>query len=203
VWRITLYIAARDGERGQGRDRDALPSPHRASIDHAVKNPFGGRSFAPLAILPASVMGLVKEVGRHILRRPVMGLAVVAKTDDGKWVLIRRGDTGTWALPGGTAEWGETLRDTMARELLEEAGIEAASFERVVGVWSRPDRDPRFHAVTVVVTARVSPPARPPMNALEIREARLFDPAELPADMAMGMRDYVDAALRGGDPVFE
>ena len=33
-----------------------------------------------------------------------------ARTADGRWVLIRRGDTGEWALPGGTLEWGETLR---------------------------------------------------------------------------------------------
>lgn len=159
--------------------------------------------FAPLALLPSSVVGLMKEVLRHVLKRPVVGLAVAAKTEDGRWLLIRRGDTGTWALPGGTAEWGETLRDTMARELLEEAGVERCTFERVVGVWSRPDRDPRFHAVTVVVAARVDPPARPPMNPLEIREARLFALGDLPTDMAMGMRDYVDAALSGGEVAFE
>ena len=115
----------------------------------------------PLSILPRSVLGLVKEVGRHILRRPVVGLAVAAHTDDGRWLLIRRADTGTWALPGGTVEWGETLRTTFARELAEEAGVVGATFEHVVGVYSRPDRDPRFHAVTVVVRARIAPPERP------------------------------------------
>src|SRR6185295_17731149 len=118
----------------------------------------------PLSILPRSVLGLVKEVARHLLRRPVCGLAVAAHTGDDRWLLIRRGDTGTWALPGGTVEWGETLRTTFDRELLEEAGVTEATFERVVGVYSRPDRDPRFHAVTVLVSARVAEPSRPPMN---------------------------------------
>jgi 8-oxo-dGTP diphosphatase len=144
----------------------------------------------------------LKEVARHLLRRPVVGLAVAGRTTDGRWLLIRRGDTGTWALPGGTVEWGETLRTTFARELLEEAGVERAEIGRVVGVFSRPDRDPRFHAVTIVVTARVDPPSRPPMNPLEIREARLFDERDLPADLAMSMQDYVDAARRD-DVVFE
>jgi 8-oxo-dGTP diphosphatase len=155
-------------------------------------------SIAPLSLLPRSVLGLAKEVARHLLRRPVVGLAIAAHTDDGRWLLIRRGDTGTWALPGGTVEWGETLRTTFDRELDEEAGVTLATFERVVGVYSRPDRDPRFHAVTVVVTARIAPPSKPPMNPLEIREARLFREDELPRGLAMEMDDMLAAARRGG-----
>ena len=155
----------------------------------------------PLSILPKSLLGLAKEVGRHILRRPVVGLAVAARTDDGRWLLIRRGDTGTWALPGGTVEWGETLRTTFDRELEEEGGVVGATFEHVVGVYSRPDRDPRFHAVTVVVRARISPPVRPPMNPLEIREVRLFREDELPVGLAREMDDMLAAARRGGGAV--
>lgn len=155
-------------------------------------------SLGPLSLLPKSVLGLAKEVGRHLLRRPVVGLAVAAHTDDGRWLLIRRGDTGTWALPGGTVEWGETLRSTFDRELEEEAGVTGAVFERVVGVYSRPDRDPRFHAVTVVVRARITPPTAAPMNPLEIREARLFREDELPAPLALQMDDMFAAARRDG-----
>jgi 8-oxo-dGTP diphosphatase len=158
---------------------------------------------APLSLLPKSALGIMKEIGRHILRRPVIGVAVAARDRQGKWLLIRRADTGTWALPGGTVEWGETLRDTMKRELAEEAGVDSASFERVVGVWSRPDRDPRFHAVTIVVAASIDAPTRGPSNALEIREARLFEESELPNDLAMTMGDYLEAARTGGQPIFE
>jgi 8-oxo-dGTP diphosphatase len=150
----------------------------------------------PLSLLPDSVMRIVKEIGRHILRRPVVGIAAAARTDDGRWLLIRRADTGTWALPGGTLEWGETLRDSIARELVEEAGVTEAVFERVVGVYSRPDRDPRFHAVTVVVAMRTAEPSRPPVNPLEIREVRLFRDDELPSEMAMHMGDMLAAARR-------
>ena len=154
-------------------------------------------------MLPKAALGLLKEVARHLLKRPVVGLAVAARTADGRWLLIRRGDTGTWALPGGTVEWGETLRQTLEREMLEEGGVEKAVFGKVVGVFSRPDRDPRFHAVTVVVTATVEAPTRPPMNPLEIREARLFDDSALPTDLAMTMRDYVDAARANDAVTFE
>lgn len=153
--------------------------------------------------LPKGALTILKEVARHLLRRPVVGIAAAARTRDGRWLLIRRGDTGTWALPGGTLEWGETLRTALARELEEEAGVVGAEIVRTVGVFSRPDRDPRFHAVTVVVECTIDEPTKPPVNPLEILDVRLFVPSDVPRPMAMGMEDMLDAALRGGAPIIE
>jgi len=115
----------------------------------------------------------------------------VARVPDGRWVLIRRADTGDWALPGGTLEWGETFRTAIVRELREEAGVEVRRLGDVVGVYSDPDRDLRFHAVTVVVTAEVTAPLRPTENPAEIREVGLFSPGDLPSPLAHGMTDFV------------
>jgi 8-oxo-dGTP diphosphatase len=139
-------------------------------------------------------LALVKEIARHVLRRPVVGVAAAARTPDGRWLLVRRADLGAWALPGGTLEWGETLRKSLARELAEEAGVDDCQIVRLVGIFSRPDRDPRFHAVTVLFECKVEPPVRPPSNPLEIREARLFAPSELPDSLALNMRDLLDMA---------
>jgi 8-oxo-dGTP diphosphatase len=160
-------------------------------------------AFAPLSVLPAAALGVLKEILRHLLRRPVVGIAAAARTEDGRWLLIRRADTGTWALPGGTLEWGETLRTALARELEEEAGVTRFELRRVVGVYSRPDRDPRFHAVTVLALVTVEPPTKAPMNPLEIREARLFREDELPSSLAMHMDDLLAAARRGGETELE
>jgi len=154
-------------------------------------------AFAPLAILPKPVLDLGKEILRHLLKRPVVGVAVAGRTADGRWLLIRRGDTGTWAFAGGTVEWGETMRKTIERELDEEAGVAEVLVGRVIGVYSRPDRDVRFHAVTVLVEARVSEPVHAPSNPLEIREVRLFRDEELPPDLAMGMSDMMRDARAG------
>jgi 8-oxo-dGTP diphosphatase len=153
--------------------------------------------------IPKGAWTIVKEVVRHLLRRPVVGIAAVARTRDGRWLLIRRGDTGEWALAGGTLEWGELLSATIVRELEEEAGVVDCKVGRLVGVYSRPDRDPRFHAVSVVVECEVGEPVKPPVNPLEITEVGLFRTEDLPKPLAFGMQDMVRDALSGGPGVVE
>lgn len=146
--------------------------------------------------LPAGAFRLVKEAARHLLRRPVVGVAAAARTRDGRWLLIRRGDTGDWALPGGTLEWGETIHEALVREIAEEAGARVESFGELSGVYARSDRDVRFHAVTIVVRVEVSPPERPPENPIEIREVALFEDDALPPNIGMGMGDMIEHARR-------
>jgi 8-oxo-dGTP diphosphatase len=157
---------------------------------------------SPLSRLPQGLLDIMKEAARLILKRPVVGIAAAARTSDGKWVLIRRADTGTWALPGGTLEWGETLREALAREMEEEAGIPGVVPGRLVGVFSAPHRDPRFHGVTVVVECQVERPTAPPKNPVEILEVGFFADAELP-ELAMGMNDMIRAAQREGPAEIE
>jgi 8-oxo-dGTP diphosphatase len=152
--------------------------------------------------IPKGLWTIVKEVARHVLRRPVVGIAAAARTEDGRWILIRRTDTGEWALPGGTLEWGERLRDAIVRELAEEAGVDVLALGDLSGVYSDPGRDLRFHAVTVVVHARVTTPTRPPVNPMEVAEVGLFDAEALPRPLAHGMSRMLDDAV-ANEPAWE
>ncbi len=144
--------------------------------------------------LPKAAYGIVHEATRHVLRRPVVGIVAAARAPDGRFVLIRRADTGTWCLPGGTLEWGETLVKGLARELEEESGVVEHELVRVLGAWSDPSRDPRFHAVSIGVECRVAWPVKPPKNPLEIREVKLFARSDLPEKLAFGMEDILAVA---------
>jgi 8-oxo-dGTP diphosphatase len=59
------------------------------------------------------------------MARPGIGVAV-AIWRDGKFLMYQRrgslGD-GTWSIPGGHIEMGESLEDAVAREVLEEVGV--------------------------------------------------------------------------------
>lgn len=126
----------------------------------------------------------------------MVGVLIAARTAQGDWLLLRRGDTGQWAMPGGTLEWGETLRQAATRELAEETGARVLSLGRLLGVYSAPDRDFRFHAVTVVVEATVTAPTASPHNPLEVREVRLFAEHELPDQLSHSTLDMLRNAQR-------
>ncbi len=53
---------------------------------------------------------------------------------EGRALLIRRGSEplrGQWSIPGGTLELGESLERGVARELLEETGLEVRVLELI------------------------------------------------------------------------
>ncbi|MYW00385.1 NUDIX hydrolase [Streptomyces sp. SID3343] len=92
---------------------------------------------------------------------------IIVTTPDGLVLLIKRGwapHEGAWALPGGHVDPGETSLAAAARELEEETGVQAtAGHLRQVGVFDRPDRDPRGRYVTVAyaVTVPADTPTQP------------------------------------------
>lgn len=56
-------------------------------------------------------------------RPQVAAGAIVWRGDD--VLLIKRGKAprlGQWSIPGGRVEWGETVRDAVLREVMEETG---------------------------------------------------------------------------------
>jgi len=63
---------------------------------------------------------------------------------------------GMWALPGGCLETGkESVEETAVRELEEETGLVTTVEElELVGVYSKPGRDPRGHYITMAYHAR-------------------------------------------------
>ncbi|MBU8934363.1 MAG: NUDIX hydrolase [candidate division Zixibacteria bacterium] len=86
---------------------------------------------------------------------PTMAVDIVIVYPDGDVVLIERGVEpfkGTWALPGGGVEIGETVEQAAVREAKEETGLDIR-LEYLVGVYSDPGRDPRGHTVSIVYRA--------------------------------------------------
>jgi 8-oxo-dGTP diphosphatase len=84
-------------------------------------------------------------------KTPALTTDCVIFDPDARVLLIRRGHppfAGSYALPGGFVEIGETVEQACRREALEETGIKVEPL-RLVGVYSDPERDPRGHTVSV------------------------------------------------------
>lgn len=66
---------------------------------------------------------------------PSVVAAVV--NDTGELLLIHRTDNGMWALPGGGHDIGESIADTVVREVHEETGIHV-QVTGLVGLYTNP-----------------------------------------------------------------
>ena len=98
---------------------------------------------------------------------------------EGRVLLVRRGRPpfeGRWGLPGGFCEWKETTEACCARETREETGLTVKVGE-LRGVYSKPNRDPRGHNVTVLYAARRSKGRV--IGGDDAAEARWFAPRDL------------------------
>ena len=57
--------------------------------------------------------------------------------DYGEVLMIHRSDNGLWALPGGGHDLGESIADTVVREVREETGIDV-EVTGLTGIYTNP-----------------------------------------------------------------
>ena len=74
-----------------------------------------------------------------IIHDPARGIVLVERANE------PRG----FALPGGFVDEGEAVEDAAVREMREETSLDVR-LTGLLGVYSRPDRDPRRHTLSVV-----------------------------------------------------
>lgn len=67
----------------------------------------------------------------------VPAVTAVVQDDEDRVLLIHRTDNDRWALPGGGTELGETVAETVVREVREETGIDVDVLG-LVGIYSDP-----------------------------------------------------------------
>ncbi len=115
--------------------------------------------------------------GFHLTeRRPLLAVDCIIEKSNGIVLVKRRFKPRGWALPGGIVEYGESLEKAVRREALEETGLALYNLKQF-HAYSKPERDPRQHAVSVVFTARGKGTLK---TDSESEEARVFSPKSLP-----------------------
>ncbi|MDE2514505.1 MAG: NUDIX hydrolase [Rhodospirillales bacterium] len=97
--------------------------------------------------------------GREYPARPIVGIGIVVLRGSDV-LLVRRGKPpglGTWTLPGGAQEVGETCEQAARRELAEETGLAVGNLMLAAVVDSiRPDLSGRvqYHYTIIDYAAR-------------------------------------------------
>ena len=115
--------------------------------------------------------------------RPMLTADCMVVNPCGEILLIRRGNEpyrGCWALPGGFMEMDETIEHCAVRELHEETGINVGEEQlHLIGIFSRPGRDPRGRTVTAAYRIDL-PTDTDAHSGDDAAEARWFPLSELP-----------------------
>ncbi|MBN1135012.1 MAG: NUDIX hydrolase [Anaerolineae bacterium] len=140
---------------------------------------------------------------REYPEAPIVGVGAVIR-DGPRILLIRRNrepGKGHWTFPGGAVELGETVRDAVYREALEETGLQVEAGEMIVAI-DRVLRDEagriQYHYVILDFLARpVGGTLRPGDDASDARWASLDELDEL--DLNQEAKEIAQKVLGGGE----
>jgi len=112
-----------------------------------------------------------------------------------KILLIKRKNDpfkGKWALPGGFVEYGEKTDDATVREVFEETGLKT-TIDKLIAVYSDPNRDPRGHTITVVYKLDINRGKL--KSGDDASDAKFFDVNQLP-ELSFDHDKIIENALR-------
>jgi 8-oxo-dGTP diphosphatase len=122
---------------------------------------------------------------------PPIAADVIAEIGDKIVLIERKNFPPGWAIPGGYVDFGETVEQAAMREAREEISLQV-EIRALLGVYSRPDRDPRGQTITLVYVAKAS---GTPKAGDDAKNAALVDPRNPPMPLAFDhaeiLADYV------------
>jgi len=121
------------------------------------------------------VLGYLEYVTTKLSGGPFVTVDAIIELPEGIVIIQRSNPPFGWALPGGFVDYGESLEEAVKREAKEETNLDLTGIKQF-HTYSNPQRDPRFHTIGTVFTAKAkgSPKAGDDAAGLKI-----IKPAEI------------------------
>ena len=132
-------------------------------------------------------------------RGMTLGVRGVVLDSDDRVFLVKHSYVAGWHLPGGGVEVGETFRDALRRELVEEGCIEILGEPALHGIFFNSHVSRRDHVAVYLI--RHFRQDRLPEPNREIIACGFFEPAALPPETTKGTRLRISEALEGRGPI--
>ena len=114
----------------------------------------------------------------------VPSVTAIVPNEQGAILLVHKTDNDPWALPGGGMDVGESMADTVVREVKEETGVDV-EVAGVVGIYSNPHHVMAYddgevrQQCSICFTTRLL--GGQLATSSETKEVRFVDPADLDA----------------------
>ena len=128
-----------------------------------------------------------------------LGVRAVVLDRDNRVFLVRHSYVEGWHLPGGGVEVGETFRDALSRELIEEGRIELLEEPTLHGIFLNRHVSRRDHVAVYLV--RQFRQDRLPEPNREIVACGFFEVGALPAGTTKGTRLRISEVVEGRAPI--
>ncbi len=131
------------------------------------------------------------------------GVSAIIRDDEGRVLLQKRSDDGTWSLPAGAIDPGETPAEAVVREAYEETGLHVVP-EKVAGVFggkgfrhTYPNGD-KLEIISIVFLCRVTGGELGGLDG-ETLELRYMLPEEFPESPILSRYPKELFAVQQGD----
>jgi len=150
-------------------------------------------------IFNKGIISYLEYITYKLQNGPFTTVDAIIEIGEGIVIIERSNPPFGHALPGGFVDYGESLEEAVRREAKEETGLDITDLKQF-HTYSDPTRDPRFHTIGTVFTAKAKGTPKAGDDAAGLKVVKLSEAQNL--DFAFDHKNIISDYIkfkRNGD----